>query len=100
MRRRSIVLASALAVATTAASIGLARAAPRPMSRQEIARIDPPADDMVAAVVPRPIKRALARISEANRRRRMSAAEAAIIEAAKVKRLRRNARRLQYLAAS
>ncbi len=92
--RRSIVLAGALAVATTGASLGLARSAPRPMSRAEITAMDPPTEDLVARVVPQPVKRAVSRHRERRRVRMMPEGERLIILRAAEKRLRKARRRL------
>lgn len=99
MARRSLVLAGALAVATTAASLGLARAAPRPMSRAEITAFDPSAEDLVERVLPAPAKRAIARHRERKRVKAMPESERMIILAAAQKRSRKAARRLRLQVA-
>lgn len=80
------------ATIATMTSIGLAKAAPVPMSRKEIALADPPMPDLLPAMLPEPVTTVIDTMAERRRRKRLSARELAIIEAAEAKRQRRRDR--------
>jgi len=89
-------LAMAAAVAMMG-NIGLAKAAPRPMSREELERLDPPMPDLPPAILPKRMTNAIDIMAERRRRKGLTAGELAIIEAAEAKRQRRQARNLAAL---
>jgi hypothetical protein len=92
-------LAMAAAVATMG-NIGLAKAAPRPMSRKEIERADPPMPDLLPAILPEVVTNAIDTMAERRRLARLPAGELAIIEAAEAKRRRRQLLNLARASAS
>jgi len=59
-------LAMAAAVATMG-NIGLAKAAPRPMSRKDIERADPPMPDLLPALLPEAVTSTIETMAEKRR---------------------------------
>jgi hypothetical protein len=86
------------AAVATMGNIGLARSAPRPMSRKEIERTDPPMPDLLPAILPEVVTSAIDITVEKRRLARLPAGELAIIEAAEAKRQRRQLRRQKAMA--
>lgn len=84
-------LAMAAAVATMS-NVGLAKAAPRPMSRKEIALADPPMPDLLPAILPEEMTSTIDSMAEKRRLARLPASELAAIKAAEAKRQRRRDR--------
>jgi hypothetical protein len=91
-------LAMAAAVATMG-NIGLAKAAPRPMSRKEIERLDPPMPELLPAILPQAVTSTIDTMAEKRRLARLPAGERQIMGAAEAKRERQQMRRLSWASA-
>lgn len=91
-------LAMAAAVATMG-TIGLAKTPPRPMSRKEIERTDPPMPDLLPAILPEVVTQAIDITAERRRLAKLPFWERRAIEAAEAKRRRRQLRNLAAASA-